>query len=136
VKILRISHLGLAVRSLQEAGKFYSETLHLPDRGREIIAEQKVIVSMHPLGDGRIELLEPTHPDSTVAKFLAKRGEGLHHICFEVADISEALAELKANGIRLIDETPRVGAGGCKIAFLHPESTHGLLIELSEEPQK
>lgn len=136
MKILGISHLGLAVRSVREAGRFYSEVLNLSAGSRETVADQKVQVSMHPVGEARIELIEPTDPSSTVAQFLEKHGEGVHHLCFSVEDIAEALKELKAKGIRLIDETPRPGAGGCKIAFLHPESTHGVLIELNEEPKR
>ncbi|MDD5543425.1 MAG: methylmalonyl-CoA epimerase [Acidobacteriia bacterium] len=133
MKILGISHLGLAVRSVDEATKFFSGALGLPAGGQERVEDQRVQLSWHPVGKSRIELLEPTDPSSVVARFLEKRGEGIHHVCFIVEDIKGALKELQAKGIRLIDEIPRKGAGGCQIAFLHPESTHGVLIELSEE---
>jgi methylmalonyl-CoA/ethylmalonyl-CoA epimerase len=133
MKILRISHVGIAVNSLDQASRFYTESLGIPLKGRETVGEQKVAVAMHPLGESRIELLEPTDPLSPIAKFLNKRGEGMHHLCLEVEDLEAWLRELKARGVRLIDETPRTGAGGCKVAFIHPESTHGVLIELNEE---
>jgi methylmalonyl-CoA/ethylmalonyl-CoA epimerase len=133
MKILRISHVGIAVNSLDQASRFYTESLGIPLKGRETVEEQKVAVAMHPLGESRIELLEPTDPLSPIAKFLNKRGEGMHHLCLEVEDLEAWLRELKARGVRLIDETPRTGAGGCKVAFIHPESTHGVLIELNEE---
>ncbi|MGB7621871.1 MAG: methylmalonyl-CoA epimerase [Terriglobia bacterium] len=133
MKILRISHVGIAVNSLDQASRFYMESLRIPLKGRETVEEQKVAVAMHPLGESRIELLEPTDPLSPIAKFLNKRGEGMHHLCLEVEDLEAWLRELKARGVRLIDETPRTGVGGCKVAFIHPESTHGVLIELNEE---
>ncbi|MFI5175559.1 MAG: methylmalonyl-CoA epimerase [Terriglobia bacterium] len=133
MKILRISHVGIAVNSLDQASRFYMESLGIPLKGRETVEEQRVAVAMHPLGESRIELLEPTDPLSPIAKFLNKRGEGIHHLCLEVEDLEAWLRELKARGVRLIDETPRTGAGGCKVAFIHPESTHGVLIELNEE---
>jgi methylmalonyl-CoA/ethylmalonyl-CoA epimerase len=96
------------------------------------VAEQKVTTAFFPVGDSEVELLESTAPDGPIAKYLEKRGEGIQHIAFRVENIEEALAELKEKGIRLIDEKPRLGAGGAKIAFLHPKSTHGVLIEISE----
>jgi methylmalonyl-CoA/ethylmalonyl-CoA epimerase len=133
MKILRISHVGIAVKSLDQASRFYGETLGIPATDREIVEEQKVAVVMHPVGESRIELLEPTDPLSPIARFLNKRGPGVHHLCFEVEDLETLLRELKARGVRLIDEIPRTGAGGCKVAFIHPESTQGVLIELNEE---
>ncbi len=132
MKLLRISHVGIAVKALDDACSLYVEDFGLPLQGQEEIEEQHVTMAMHPIGESRIELLEATDPLSPIAKFLEKRGEGIHHLCFEVEDIEGALRELKARGIRLIDETPRSGAGGCKIAFIHPSSTHGVLIELNE----
>lgn len=132
MKLLRISHVGIAVKSLDDACSLYVEGFGLPLQGQEKVEDQHVTVAMHPIGESRIELLEPTDPLSPIAKFLEKRGEGIHHLCFEVEDIEGALRELKARGIRLIDQTPRSGAGGCKIAFIHPSSTHGVLIELNE----
>jgi len=132
MKVLKIDHLGIAVHSIEEAKKFFQDTLGLKFEGSETVAEQKVTTAFFPVGDSEVELLESTAPDGPIAKYLEKRGEGIQHIAFRVENIEEALAELKEKGIRLIDEKPRMGAGGAKIAFLHPKSTHGVLIELSE----
>jgi len=132
MKILKIDHLGIAVHSIEEAKKLFQDTLGLKFEGSETVAEQKVTTAFFPVGDSEVELLESTSPDGPVAKYLEKRGEGIQHIAFRVENIEEALAELKEKGIRLIDEKPRMGAGGAKIAFLHPKSTHGVLIEISE----
>ncbi len=132
MKVLKIDHLGIAVNSIDEARKLFEDTLCLEFEGTETVAEQKVTTAFFPVGDSEVELLESTAPDGPIAKYLEKRGEGIQHIAFRVENLEEALAELKQKGIRLIDETPRMGAGGAKIAFLHPKSTHGVLIELSE----
>ena len=132
MKVLKIDHLGIAVHSIEEARKFFQDTLGLKFEGSETVAEQKVTTAFFPVGDSEVELLESTAPDGPIAKYLEKRGEGIQHIAFRVENIEEALAELKEKGIRLIDEKPRLGAGGAKIAFLHPKSTHGVLIEISE----
>ncbi len=132
MKVKKIDHIGIAVRSIPEALKLYSEILGLKMEGEEIIEEQKVKTVFLPLGDTEIELLESTSPDGPIAKFIESRGEGIQHIAFRVANIEEALSELKEKGIRLIDERPRKGAGGAKIAFLHPKATYGVLVELSE----
>ena len=132
MKVLKIDHLGIAVHSIEEAKKLFQDTLGLKFEGSETVAEQKVTTAFFPVGDSEVELLESTAPDGPIAKYLKKRGEGIQHIAFRVENIEEALAELKEKGIRLIDEKPRLGAGGAKIAFLHPKSTHGVLIELSE----
>ena len=132
MKVLKIDHLGIAVHSIEEAKKLFQDTLGLVFEGSETVAEQKVTTAFFPVGDSEVELLESTAPDGPIAKYLEKRGEGIQHIAFRVENIEEALAELKAKGIRLIDEKPRKGAGGAKIAFLHPKSTHGVLIEISE----
>ncbi|MEE8316895.1 MAG: methylmalonyl-CoA epimerase [Syntrophobacteria bacterium] len=132
MKVLKIDHLGIAVHSIEEAKKLFQDTLGLKFEGSETVAEQKVTTAFFPVGDSEVELLESTAPDGPIAKYLEKRGEGIQHIAFRVENIEEALAELKEKGIRLIDEKPRLGAGGAKIAFLHPKSTHGVLIELSE----
>jgi methylmalonyl-CoA/ethylmalonyl-CoA epimerase len=132
MKILKIDHLGIAVNSIEEAKKLFQDTLGLEFEGTETVAEQKVTTAFFPVGDSEVELLESTAPDGPIAKYLEKRGEGIQHIAFRVENIEEALAELKEKGIRLIDEKPRMGAGGAKIAFLHPKATHGVLIELSE----
>jgi len=133
---MTLDHIAIAVRSLDDALSFYADVLGLPCTGRETVAEQGVHLAMLPIGDGRLELLEPLGEDSPVGRFLARRGEGLHHICFRVADLEGALARLRAQGVRLIDEEPRCGAEGRKIAFVHPTSAHGVLIELVEVPQE
>jgi LAO/AO transport system kinase len=127
-----IDHIGIAVRSIEKSLPLYSSGLGLPLRSIEQVEEQKTRVAALPIGDGRLELLEAMGEESPIARFIAKRGEGLHHVCFSVDDISAELARLKAAGVRLIDDKPRLGAGGCLIAFVHPESASGVLIELSE----
>ncbi len=129
----KINHIGIAVKSIEEALKFYSERLGLKSREVVEIPEQKVKVAALQIGESRIELLESTTPDSPIAKFLEKKGEGIHHLAFEVTDIEKRLKELKEKGIRLIDEKPRQGAHNTRIAFIHPKSTHGVLIELVEK---
>lgn len=128
----QIDHLGIAVRSIDEAGRFYREALGLECTGTEEIPDQKVRVAFFPIGDTRIELLEPTADDSPIARFLEKRGPGLHHVAYRVADLPATLAALKSAGVRLIDETPRNGAHGMKIAFAHPQSTAGVLTEFCQ----
>lgn len=130
--IEKIDHLGIAVENLDEAAKLYTDALGLSMAEIEELPEQKVRIVMIPVGESRIELLEATDPESVIAKFIEKRGEGLHHVALGVSDIQKVLDELKAKGIRLIDETPRIGVGGAKIAFLHPKSTNGILLELFE----
>ena len=132
MKVLKIDHLGIAVKSIEEAKKLFHDILGLEFEGTETVQEQKVTTAFFPVGDSEVELLESTDPDGPIAKYLEKRGEGIQHIAFRVDNLEEALARLKDKGIRLIDEKPRKGAGGAKIAFLHPKSTHGVLIELSE----
>lgn len=131
----RLDHIGIAVSSIDEALGFY-RALGLSESGRETVASQGVVTAFLPLGDTRIELLEPTGGDSPIAKFLAKRGPGIHHVCFAVADLEDALTELKMRGFRLVNEDPVPGAGGKRVAFLHPSAGHGVLIELSEEPSQ
>lgn len=131
---MKIDHIGIAVGSLDEALTFFSDALGLECAGREMVAEQGVRVALLPIGESRLELLEPIREDSPVGRFLRKRGEGIHHICLTVDNIEVALADLRARNIRLVDETPRCGAEGRKIAFLHPASSHGVLIELVEMP--
>ncbi|BAF59544.1 MAG: methylmalonyl-CoA epimerase [Pelotomaculum sp.] len=130
--IKKIDHIGIAVRDLAEALKLYEGLLGLKSIGTEVVEEQKVKVAFLPTGDSEVELLESTTPDGPIAKFIEKNGEGIQHIAFRVDNIEQRLAELKEKGVRLIDEKPRRGAGGAKIAFLHPKSTFGVLIELSE----
>ncbi|NOY68889.1 MAG: methylmalonyl-CoA epimerase [Deltaproteobacteria bacterium] len=132
MKVLSIDHIGIAVNSIQEKNGFWADALGLDFVGDEVVEQQKVKTAFYPVGEAEVELLESTTPDGPVAKFLEKKGEGFHHIAFKVADIASALAELKKKGVRLIDETPRHGAGGAKIAFIHPKATGGVLVELCE----
>lgn len=132
---MKIEHIGIATRELDEALLFWRDALGLEVVETEEVAEQKVRVAMLPIGESRVELLEPTSDDSPVAKFIAKRGAGIHHIAVRVEDIRASLGRLKEQGIRLIDETPRIGAGGCLVAFVHPSSANGVLLELVEHTQ-
>ena len=132
---MKIEHLGIATRRIDEAIGFWRDALGLKVVHTEEVAEQGVRVAMLPLGESRVELLEPTGADSPIAKFLEKRGPGLHHIAVRVDDIRATLAQLKEQGVRLIDETPRTGAGGCLVAFVHPSSANGVLLELVEHTQ-
>jgi methylmalonyl-CoA/ethylmalonyl-CoA epimerase len=132
MKVKHIDHIGVAVKSIEQAGKFYTDILGLKIEGIENIADQKVNVAFIPITDSEVELLESTDPDGPVAKFIDSRGEGVQHIAFRVENIEETLEQLKANGVRLIDQEPRKGAGGAKIAFIHPKETNGILVELCE----
>jgi methylmalonyl-CoA/ethylmalonyl-CoA epimerase len=127
---MKIDHIGIATRQLADGLVVWRDALGLQVNSTEEIPEQGVRTAMLAVGDTQVELLEALTPDSPVGKFLAKRGPGIHHIALEVDDISVSLAELKSKGARLIDETPRVGAGGCLVAFVHPSSTDGVLLEL------
>ncbi len=129
---MKIDHIGIAVRSLAEAVKVYETAVGLSLAGYDEVEEQGARVAMLDIGESRIELVEPTRQDSPIEKFMAKRGEGIHHIAVRVDNIEEALARLKASGVRLIDEKPRRGAHNTRIAFVHPASTHGVLMELVE----
>jgi len=128
-----IDHLGIAVHSIEEASRFYRDVLGLECEGTEEVAGQKVRVAFFQVGEVRVELVEPAADDSPIRKFLDKRGPGLHHIAYRVADLPAVLSELKASGTRLIDETPRDGAHGMKIAFVHPASTGGVLTEFCQQ---
>ncbi|MCF7792957.1 MAG: methylmalonyl-CoA epimerase [Candidatus Cloacimonetes bacterium] len=132
--VKKISHIGIAVHSIEEAAKFY-EKLDLEIEAVEIVESQKVKVAFISIGEVRIELLEPTSSESTVAKYLEKKGEGIHHIALSTDNLQDRLTELENQGIRLIDKEPRSGAHNADIAFLHPKSTHGILLELCEEHQ-
>jgi methylmalonyl-CoA/ethylmalonyl-CoA epimerase len=132
MKILKIDHIGVAVKSIENGKNFWSDVLGLKFEGDETVAAQKVKTAFFPVGESEVELLESTAPDGPVAKFIEKKGEGIQHIAFRVENIEAALAELKEKGVRLIDETPRNGAGGAKIAFLHPSATSGVLVELCQ----
>jgi methylmalonyl-CoA/ethylmalonyl-CoA epimerase len=130
--IKKINHIGIAVHSIDASLPFYRDVLGMVYEGAEEVAEQKVKVAFLAVGESRIELLQPTAADSPVAKFLEKNGEGTHHIAYEVDDLVAALAALKAQGVRLIDEAPRAGAHGTRIAFLHPKGSGGVLTELCQ----
>ena len=132
--IKKIDHIAIVVRSIEEALPTYEGALGLELTEVEEMPEQAVKIAFLPVGESEIELVEPLTTDSGVARFLEKRGEGLHHICLEVEDIEAALQDLAAKGVRLIDEQPRQGAHG-RVAFLHPKSAHGVLIELIEKPR-
>ncbi|HLN81092.1 MAG TPA: methylmalonyl-CoA epimerase [Thermoanaerobaculia bacterium] len=127
----RLDHIGIAVASIDESLPIY-RALGLTETAREAVASQGVVTAFLPLGDTRLELLEPVGADSPIAKFLAKRGPGIHHVCFAVDDLEKALDDLKTRGFRLVNESPVPGAGGKRVAFLHPSAGNGVLIELSE----
>jgi methylmalonyl-CoA/ethylmalonyl-CoA epimerase len=134
VNISKVDHIGIAVSNLGETLKFYEDVLGIKCEGTEVVEDQKVKVAFLPVGDTEIELLESTSEDGPIAKFIEKNGgrNGIQHIAVRVDNIEEAIEEVKLKGYRMIDEKPRYGAGGAKIAFCHPKSTHGILLELSE----
>jgi len=127
---MKIDHIGIAVKSIAEAAKVYENTIGLKVSGYDQVDDQGVRVAMLNIGESRIELLEPTGAESPIEKFMGKRGEGIHHIAVTVEDIEKTLEQLKAAGIRLVDQTPRPGAHNTRVAFIHPSSTHGVLLEL------
>ena len=127
-----VNHIGIAVKSIEETAEFYKK-LGLEIESIEVVESQKVRVAFIPVGDVRIELLEPTSDQSTIAKFIEKKGEGIHHIALGTENLIDELAEVESNGIHLIDKVPRLGAHNANIAFLHPKSSHGVLLELCEE---
>lgn len=131
-----LDHVAIAVKDLEASVAFFRDTYGLKLAEIEEVSDQQVRTAIFGHGMGRIELICPTTADSSVARFLEKRGEGLHHICIEVDDIEANLARLKAQGAMLIDQTPRIGAGGAKIAFVHPKGSHGVLTELRQGPEK
>ena len=133
---MKIDHLGIATKGIDDALAFWQDALGLENVHTEIVEEQKVRVAMLPIGETRIELLEPTSDDSPISKFLEKRGSGIHHIAVEVEDIEATLRQLKAKGMRLIDETPRIGAENCLVAFVHPSAANGVLLELVQTPDR
>ncbi|OPJ54822.1 methylmalonyl-CoA epimerase [Alkalithermobacter paradoxus] len=132
MNVTKVDHIGIAVKNLDEALKFYEEVLGIKCEGTEVVEEQKVKVAFLPVGDTEIELLESTSEDGPIAKFIEKKGEGIQHIALRVDNIENAIEEMKEKGIKMIDEKPRYGAGNAKIAFCHPKSTSGILLELSE----
>ncbi len=131
--IRKIDHLGIAVKSLDESLALWGDLLGLQPAGAETVAEQGVRTAFLNVGETRLELLEPTGPDTPVGRFLDKRGPGFHHVCFLVDDIEAAITQLQSRGMRLVDEQPRDGARGSKVAFLHPGSTGGVLVELKQK---
>jgi methylmalonyl-CoA/ethylmalonyl-CoA epimerase len=133
---MKINHLGIATRGIDEALGFWSDALGLDNVHTEVVEDQKVKIAMLPIGESRIELLEATSEDSPISKFLEKRGGGIHHIAVEVEDIRASLRKLKEKGMRLIDEEPRIGAEGCLVAFVHPSSANGVLLELVQAMAK
>ena len=132
IKVKHIDHIGIAVKDLEQAGKFYVDCLGLTIEDVETVPDQKVQVAFIPITDSEVELLKSTEPDGPVAKFIEAKGEGVQHIAYRVEDLEAALEELKAKGVRLIDQKPRKGAGGAMIAFIHPKETHGVLVELCQ----
>ncbi len=129
---LKVDHIGLAVRSLEEAMRVYSQGLGMQITSIEDVPDQKTRVALITIGESRLELLEATDAESPVARFIASRGEGIHHICLQVEDLVAAIAKLKSAGVRMIDSEPRKGAGGCMVAFVHPSGLGGVLLELSQ----
>jgi methylmalonyl-CoA epimerase len=136
MNVTRVDHIGIAVKNLDEMVKWYEETLGVKAHGTEVVEDQKVKVAFLPIGDSELELLESTEADGPIAKFIEKNGEGIQHIALRVDNIEETLAELKAKEVRLIDQSPRYGAGNGSIAFVHPKATHGVLLELCERKGK
>ena len=134
MEVLRVDHVGIAVNNLEETLKFYEDVLGVKCEGTEVVEEQKVKVAFLPIGETELELLESTTEDGPIAKFIAKNGGrgGIQHVAVRVDNIEKAIEEVKAKGYKMIDETPRYGAGGAKIAFCHPKETDGVLLELSE----
>ena len=130
----RICHLGYAVHDLGAAVRFYEENFGARPSAPEVVEDQGIVAAMFRVGESQIEIVQPTNPDSPVGRFLERRGEGFHHVAFEVEDLEAALAELKRNGVELIDESPRIGAGGTRMAFVHPKGAFGVLTELVELP--
>ena len=136
MKISRIDHLGIAVKSIDEVLPYFEGVLGLKCYAVEEVADQKVKTAFFKVGQTKLELLEPTSDESPIAKFIEKRGEGIHHLAFAVEDgVANALAEMEGKGVRLIDKAPRKGAEGLNIAFIHPKSTHGVLTEFCEKPE-
>ena len=132
----RIYHLGYAVEDIAAASRFYRENFGVEPTEPEVVEEQGIVATMFRVGESMIELVQPTRPDSPVGKFLERRGEGVHHVAYEVEDLDAALTELKNNGVEIIDEEPRRGAGGTRVAFVHPKSAFGVLTELVELPNR
>ena len=136
MKPSHIEHIGIAVRNLAESVKYYETVLGLNCYATEEVVDQKVKTAFFMIGQTKLELLESTDPEGPIGKYIEKKGEGIHHIAFAVENLASILPEVEANGVQLIDKTPRKGAEGLQIAFLHPKSTGGVLTELCEDPNK
>ena len=134
--IKRIDHIAIAVNDIDDVARFYTDTLKLDLSGVEVVTGQKAKVGFLKIGESNIELVQPASDDSSLVKFLETRGPGIHHICFEVEDIQKEVEELKKQGVRMIDETPRPGAHNTRVAFIHPKSSGGVLIELNQLPEQ
>ena len=132
--IKRLAHIAIAVRSVDEASRFFEQVLGLHRERTEVVATEKAKVAFFPLGETELELVEGTERGNPLERFLEKRGEGIHHICLEVANLEATLGQLREAGVPLLDETPRPGADGTRVAFIHPKGAHGILIELVEKP--
>jgi methylmalonyl-CoA/ethylmalonyl-CoA epimerase len=132
----RIYHLGYAVEDIEPASRFYRENFGVELGEPEMVEEQGVVAVMFRIGESMVELVQPTRPDSPVGRFLERHGEGVHHVAYEVDDLEAALRELRKNGVEIIDEEPRIGAGGTRMAFVHPKSAFGVLTELVELPDR
>ena len=133
MKILGIEHLGIAVKDLENDAPFWNHILNIEHQSTEVVEDQSVTTDIYDTGNGKIELLESTKPGSAIAKFIEKRGAGIHHVCFEVEDIYLAIKELKENNIHVLSDEPSTGAEGYKVVFIHPKSTGGVLVELVEK---
>ena len=133
MKILGIEHLGIAVDSIDKAAPFWKHILSISHHSTENVIDQGVVTDIYDTGQGKVELLEALGEDSPIAKFLDKRGPGIHHVCFEVIDINSAIKELKENNINVLSDEPTIGAEGYKVVFIHPKSTGGILVELAEK---
>lgn len=136
MSVKKIDHIGIAVKDIASVLAFYQEALGLENKGFEVVEEQGVRVAFLPVGESRFELLEPLNEESPIAKFIGKRGEGIHHICLDVDDVKESLEEMKERGLQLIDKEPRMGADNKLIAFVHPKASSGVLIELSQDAEE
>ena len=136
MKILGIEHLGIAVEDLAQDSPFWKHVLNMDHVSTEVVADQGVTTDIYDTGIGKVELLEAVNPDSPIVKFLEKRGPGIHHVCFEVDNVTIAIKELKENKISIIGDDYSIGAEGYKVAFIHPRSTGGVLVELAEKPTK
>ncbi len=134
MKILGIEHIGIAVKDIANDAPFWRHILNISHRSTEVVADQGVTTDIYDTGQGKVELLEATGPDTPIGKYLEKRGPGVHHVCFEVDNITEAIKELKESNIQVLSDKPTVGAEGFKVVFIHPKSTGGVLVELAEKP--